>query len=57
MRQVLFNKMTLPIQPDAMEKRLARKQEREKRLDEIAAKIGPLDDLREDPNDKYKQID
>jgi len=57
MRQVLFNEMTIPIKPDALEKRLARKQEREKRLDEIAAKVGSLDGLRDDPNDKYKQID
>jgi Fe-S-cluster containining protein len=57
MRQVMFNEMSIPIKPDAMEKRLARKQEREKLLDEIAAKVGPVEGARVDPNDKYLQGD
>jgi len=57
MRQVMFNEMTIPIKSDALDKRLARKQEREKALDEIAAKVGPIEGTSNDPNDKYKQID
>ena len=57
MRQVMFNEMTIPIKADAMDKRQARKQEREKVLDEIAARVGPIEGTRDDPNDKYKQID
>jgi hypothetical protein len=57
MRQVMFNEMSIPNKPDAMEKRLARKQEREKMLDEIAAKVGPIEGTRVDPNDKYLQGD
>lgn len=57
MRQVMFNEMSIAIKPDAMEKRLARKKEREKTLDEIAAKVGPIEGTRVDPNDKYNQID
>jgi Fe-S-cluster containining protein len=58
LRQVMFNEMTIPIKPDAMEKRLARKQEREKMLDEIAAKVGPVEGTPlEDVNDRYKQMD
>jgi Fe-S-cluster containining protein len=54
LRQVLFNEMSIDIKADALDKRLARKQEREAMLDEIAAKIGPIEGTREDPNDKYK---
>jgi Fe-S-cluster containining protein len=57
MRQVMFNEMSIAIKPDAMEKRLARKKEREKTLDEIAAKVGPIEGTRVDPNDRYNQID
>ncbi len=57
MRQVMFNEMTIPIKPDALDKRLARKQEREKMLDEIAAKVGPIEGSRDNPNDKYNQVD
>jgi Fe-S-cluster containining protein len=57
MRQVLFNEMTIAIRPDAMEKRLARKKEREAMLDEIAAKVGPIEGTQADPNDKYTQTD
>ena len=54
MRQVMFNEMSIAIRPDAMERRLARKQEREKMLDEIAAKVGPIEGTPGDPNDKYR---
>jgi hypothetical protein len=54
LRQVMFNEMSIAIKPDAIEKRLARKQEREKMLDEIAAKVGPIEGTRVDPNDKYR---
>jgi Fe-S-cluster containining protein len=54
MRQVMFNEMSIDIKPDAMEKRLARKQEREKMLDEIAAKVGPIEGTQVDPDDKYR---
>lgn len=57
LRQVMFNEMSIPIKADAMEKRLAKKAEREKTLDEIAAKVGPIEGSRTDPNDKYNQID
>ena len=53
MRQVMFNETTIDIKPDALEKRHARKQEREKMMDEIAAKVGPIEGTRIDPNDKY----
>jgi len=56
-RQVMFNEMSIPIRPDALDKRLARKQEREKVLDEIAAKVGPIEGTQDNPNDKYNQID
>jgi Fe-S-cluster containining protein len=57
MRQVMFNEMSIAFKPDAMEKRLARKQERVKVLDEIADKVGPIEGTRIDPNDKYLQGD
>jgi hypothetical protein len=58
LRQVMFNEMSIPIKADAMEKRLARKQEREAMLDEIAKKVGPIEGQPFDElNDKYKQID
>lgn len=57
LRQVMFNEMSIAIKPDALEKRLARKKEREAMLDEIAAKVGPIEGTRVDPNDKYNQID
>jgi len=57
LRQVLFNEMSIAIKPDALEKRLARKKEREAMLDEIAAKVGPIEGTRVDPNDPYTQID
>lgn len=60
MRQVMFNEMSIPVKADAMEKRLARKKEREAALDEIAKKIGPIEQAaaeQQDSNDKYRQID
>ncbi len=57
LRQVLFKEMSIAIKPDALQKRLARKKEREAMLDEIAAKVGPIEGTRVDPNDKYNQID
>lgn len=55
LRQVMFNEMTIPIRADALDKRLARKREREQMLDQIAAKIGPVEGTRiEDLDDKYK---
>lgn len=57
LRQVLFSEPSIPIRPDALEKRLARKQEREARLDEIAAKLGPLEEVGKRADDPYQQID
>ncbi len=55
LRQVMFNEMTIPIRPDALDKRIARKRERERMLDEIAQKIGPIEGVRVDEvEDKYK---
>lgn len=57
LRQVLFNEMTIPIKADAMDKRLARKSEREAAMAEIVAKIGPLDVRPAPEDDKYNHID
>jgi hypothetical protein len=57
LRQVLFNEVTIDIKPDALEKRLVRKKEREEMLDQIAAKVGPIEGSAADPNDKYTQMD
>ncbi len=55
LRQVMFNEMTIPIRADALDKRLARKREREQMLDQIVAKIGPIEGARlEDLDDKYQ---
>lgn len=55
LRQVMFNEMTIPIRPDALDKRLARKREREQVLDQIVEKIGPVEGARLDEiEDKYK---
>lgn len=53
LRQVLFNELTIDTKDDALDIRLARKKEREAKLDEIAAKVGPIEYTRADPNDKY----
>ena len=57
LRQVLFNELTIPIRSDALEQRLVRKQERQVILDEIVAKVGPIEGSTEDPNDKYAALD
>ncbi|MEO1767616.1 YkgJ family cysteine cluster protein [Thiobacter aerophilum] len=55
LRQVMFNEMSIPIRPDALEKRLARKREREQILDRIVEKIGPVETVPvEELEDKYK---
>jgi Fe-S-cluster containining protein len=60
LRQVMFDEQTIPIRVDAMEKRLARKQEREAKMEEIVQKLGPLDDIIKpapEPEDKYRCAD
>ncbi len=54
-RQVMFNEPSIETKPDAMDKRLARKQEREAVLDEIVAKLGPMEQIA--PDDKYNHVD
>jgi len=41
LRQVMFNEISIPIKTGAMDKRLAKKQEREVAMEEIVRKIGP----------------
>jgi uncharacterized protein len=53
LRQVLFNEASIDTKDDALDIRLARKKEREAKMDEIVAKVGPIDFTRVDPNDKY----
>ena len=60
-RQVLFNEMTIGMRPDAMERRLARKKEREAELDRIVEKL-PTEEFvkpipEEEKYDKYKFSD
>lgn len=60
-RQVLFNEMTIAMRPDAMERRLARKKEREAELDKIVEKL-PTEEFvkpipEEEKYDKYKFSD
>jgi hypothetical protein len=60
-RQVLFNEMTIAMRPDAMERRLARKKEREAELDRIVEKL-PTEEFvkpipEEEKYDKYKFSD
>jgi Fe-S-cluster containining protein len=60
-RQVLFNEMTIAMRPDAMERRLARKKEREAELDKIVEKL-PVEEFvkpipEEEKYDKYKFSD
>ncbi|MEW6132880.1 MAG: YkgJ family cysteine cluster protein [Pseudomonadota bacterium] len=60
-RQVLFNEMTIAMRPDAVERRLARKKEREAELDKIVAKL-PVEEFvkpvpEEEKYDKYKFSD
>jgi len=57
LRQVMFNEPSIDMRSDALDKRLARKQEREAFMDEIAAKIGPLETEAVDKDDKYNHVD
>ncbi len=60
-RQVLFNEMTISMHPDAMERRVARKKEREAELDKIIEKMPTEEFVRpipeEEKYDKYKFSD
>jgi len=53
LRQVLFGEVSIDSKTDAVDIRLAHKKEREVKMDEIAAKVGPIEFTRTDPNDKY----
>ena len=53
LRQVLFGEVSIETKTDAVDIRLAHKKEREIKMDEIAAKVGPIEFTRTDPNDKY----
>jgi hypothetical protein len=57
-RQVLFNEMSIPMRPDAMERRQARKKEREQILDKIVEKLPTEEFVKPLPEDaiydKYK---
>ena len=53
LRQVLFGEVSIDSKADAVDIRLAHKKEREIKMDEIAAKVGPIEFTRTDPNDKY----
>jgi uncharacterized protein len=60
-RHVLFNEITIPIRPDALERRLARKKEREGILDKIVEKLPTDEFVKPLPDDaiydKYKMGD
>jgi Fe-S-cluster containining protein len=57
-RQVLFNEVTIPMRPDAVERRQARKKEREAMLDKIVEKLPTEEFVKAVPEeqkyDKYK---
>ena len=57
LRQVMFDEASIPVKADALDRRLARKQEREAVMDEIAAKLGPLETPPAEEFDKYKFVD
>lgn len=57
LKQVMFNESSIPIKADALEKRMARKQEREAIMADIVAKVGPIENTPSDEDDKYKHID
>jgi Fe-S-cluster containining protein len=60
LRQVMFDEQTIPMRADALERRLARKQEREAKMAEIVQKLGPLDDIVKpltEHEDKYRCAD
>ena len=46
LRQVLFNEISIDTKAEALDIRLARKKEREAMMDEIAAKVGPIEHVR-----------
>jgi len=54
-RQVMFDEPSIATKADALDKRLARKQEREAFMDGIVAKLGPLESVT--PDDKYNHLD
>ncbi len=54
-RQVMFNEPSIPMKADALDKRLARKKEREAVLDAIVEKLGPMQQV--EPDDKNKYLD
>ena len=54
-RHVMFNEPSIPMKADALDKRVARKKEREEVLDGIVQKLGPMEQL--EPEDKYKHLD
>lgn len=43
LRQVMFGEMSIPMKTDAFAKRAARKLERDKQMDDLVKKMGPLD--------------
>lgn len=55
--QVMFGENSIPVRPDAYERRAAKKADREARLDEIVAKLGPLPTTPPEPEDPYKTCD
>lgn len=57
LRQVMFDEPSISLKADALDKRLVRKQEREAVMDEIAAKLGPMDAPLAEEFDKYKFVD
>jgi len=57
LRQVMFDEPSIATKADALDKRLVRKQEREAVMDEIAAKLGPMDTPPAEEFDKYKFVD
>ncbi|TCV79122.1 YkgJ family cysteine cluster protein [Sulfurirhabdus autotrophica] len=54
-RQVMFDEPSIATKTDALDKRLARKKEREEFMDGIVAKLGPLESVT--PDDKYNHLD
>ena len=57
LRQVMFDEPSIATKADALDKRLARKEERNVVMEEIVAKLGPLDAPPVEEFDKYKFVD
>jgi hypothetical protein len=57
LRQVMFDEPSIDTKADALDKRLARKEERNVVMEEIVAKLGPLDSPPVEEFDKYKFVD